>query len=194
MTTYSVTEQADIANELRPADIQIRESEKGIGTVILAPDSAGLIAGVQIAPAALWPDDRGYFMEVLRVGCGLPAVFPPASTQVSATLTYPGVVKAFHYHLHQHDCWSVVSGMLQVALIDLRKDSPTVGRRNTLYVGDLRPWQVLIPPGVAHGYKVISPSPAVLIYVTSRFYDPADECRLPFDDRRLTYDWDTQFK
>ena len=84
--------------------------------------------------------------------------------------------------------------MLQIALIDLRKDSPTVGRRNTLYVGELRPWQILIPPGVAHGYKVISPRPAALVYVTSRFYDPADEYRIPFDDRRLQYDWETQFK
>ena len=45
--------------------------------------------------------------------------------------------------------------MLQVALIDLRPESPTFGRRNTIYVGNLRPWQILIPPGVAHGYKVV---------------------------------------
>jgi dTDP-4-dehydrorhamnose 3,5-epimerase len=182
------------ADELRPADIEIRQLEKGIGTVILNSRSDDLIAGVQVAPVALWPDDRGHFMEVLRVGCGLPALFPPQSTQVSATLTRPGVVKAFHYHLRQHDCWSVVSGMLQVALVDLRRDSPTAGRRNTLYIGELRPWQVLIPPGVAHGYKVISADPAVLVYVTSRFYDPSDECRIPYDDRHLRYDWDTQFK
>ncbi|MCA1560888.1 MAG: dTDP-4-dehydrorhamnose 3,5-epimerase family protein [Acidobacteria bacterium] len=182
------------SDELGPADVQIREAEKGIGIVIQTSEAAGLIAGVQIAPVALWPDDRGHFLEVLRVGSGLPALFSPATTQVSATLTYSGVVKAFHYHLRQYDCWSVVCGMLQIALIDLRKHSPTVGRRNTLYVGELRPWQVLIPPGVAHGYKVISTRPAVLVYVTSRYYDPLDECRIPFDDRRLKYDWETQFK
>ena len=45
--------------------------------------------------------------------------------------------------------------MLQIALVDLRPDSPTYGRRNTIYAGNLRPWQMLIPPGVAHGYKVL---------------------------------------
>jgi dTDP-4-dehydrorhamnose 3,5-epimerase len=53
---------------------------------------------------------------------------------------------------------------------------------------------VLIPPGVAHGYKVIGQEAAVLVYVTSRFYDPADECRIAVDDARLAYDWETQFK
>jgi dTDP-4-dehydrorhamnose 3,5-epimerase len=84
--------------------------------------------------------------------------------------------------------------MLQVALADLRRESPTFGQRNTLYIGDKRPWQVLIPPGVAHGYKVIGIEPAVLVYVTSRFYDPSDECRIAFDDDRVNYDWETQFK
>ena len=84
--------------------------------------------------------------------------------------------------------------MLQVALVDLRTGSPTFGDRNTLYIGELRPWQVLIPPGVAHGYKVIGEQAAVLVYVTSRFYDPQDEQRIRFDDPRLAYDWETQFK
>jgi dTDP-4-dehydrorhamnose 3,5-epimerase len=195
MTQHNASaSSALLEDELTPADIEFRDGEKGIGTVIQHPRSESLIAGVEIAPVAVWPDDRGHFMEVLRVGCGLAARFAPTTTQVSATLTHPDVVKAFHYHLRQYDCWSVVSGMLQVALIDLRKHSPTAGRRNTLYVGELRPWQILIPPGVAHGYKVISRDPAVLVYVTSRFYDPSDECRIAYDDQHLKYDWKTQFK
>ena len=74
---------------------------KGIGKVIIKPDSPDLIAGVRIHPYPLFPDDRGYFLEVLRVGEGLPAGFPAGSTQVSAALSYPGTIKAFHYHRHQ---------------------------------------------------------------------------------------------
>ena len=120
--------------------------------------------------------------------------FPAVSTQVSATVTYPGIVKAFHYHLLQYDCWTVVKGMLQVALVDLRRKSSTFGLCNTLYIGEMRPWQVLIPPGVAHGYKVINLEAAVLVYVTSQFYNPSDEYRIPFNDPSLSYDWSTQFK
>src|SRR5688572_15012881 len=104
-------------------DIEVLPSEKGIGTVITTVGSNRLIDGVRIEPLALWPDDRGHFLEVLRVGHGLAGAFPMETSQVSATLTYPGVVKAFHYHLNQFDCWTVVKGMLQVALADLRRDS-----------------------------------------------------------------------
>jgi dTDP-4-dehydrorhamnose 3,5-epimerase len=84
--------------------------------------------------------------------------------------------------------------MFQVALADLRRGSPTFGRRNTLYLGNLKPWQILIPPGVAHGYKVIGAAPALLVYVTDRFYNPADEGRIPYNDRGMNYDWETQHK
>jgi dTDP-4-dehydrorhamnose 3,5-epimerase len=167
--------------------------EKGIGKIIGAPDSAELIAGVRLEPLAMWPDDRGYFLEILRAGHGLVADFP-GTTQVSAALSYPGTIKAFHYHRRQTDCWAPVVGMLQVALVDLRTSSPTHGVCNTLYLGSLRPWEILIPPGVAHGYKVIGDRPAVLIYVTDRFYDPADEGRIPYNDSHLQYDWETQHK
>jgi dTDP-4-dehydrorhamnose 3,5-epimerase len=175
-------------------ELAFPECQKGIGTVIQAPDSDHLIAGVDVRPLTLWPDDRGYFLEVMRAGQHLVADFATATSQVSATLSYPGTIKAFHYHLHQADCWTPVAGMFQAVLVDLRRDSPTFGLRNTLYIGTLRPWQLLIPPGVAHGYKVIGSEPAVLVYVTSRFYDPTDEGRLPFNDSGIHYDWETQHK
>jgi dTDP-4-dehydrorhamnose 3,5-epimerase len=87
-----------------------------------------------------------------------------------------------------------VAGMLQVALVDLRHGSPTFGVRNTMYIGALRPWQVLIPPGVAHGYKVISLDPAILVYATDQFYNPSDEGRIPHNHPGVAYDWELQHK
>ena len=168
--------------------------EKGIGSVILATDSPQVIEGVRIEPVALWPDDRGYFLEVQRIGCGMAGQFPPEETQISAALNYPGTIKAFHYHLRQQDCWTPAMGMLQVGLVDLRLGSPTFGRRNTIYAGTLRPWRILIPAGVAHGYKVIGTGPAMLIYMTDRFYNPQDEGRLAYNDPQINYDWETQHK
>jgi dTDP-4-dehydrorhamnose 3,5-epimerase len=168
--------------------------EHGTGALIQKLDSPDLIEGVGLKAFPLWPDDRGYFLEVARFGEGLPAEFPAASTQVSAALSYPGTIKAFHYHRHQTDFWVPALGMFQVVLADLRAESRTFGRRNTLYVGNLRPWQILIPPGIAHGYKVIGTAPAMLVYVTNRFYNPADEGRIAYNDASIHYDWETQHK
>jgi len=174
--------------------LAVAESPKGIGSVIGSPTSPDLIAGVRIQPFPLFPDDRGYFLEVQRIGTGPAAAFPPETTQISAAISYPGTVKAFHFHLHQHDFWTTVNGLLQVVLMDLRVGSPTFGARNTIYVGELRPWQILIPPGVAHGYKVIGRDNALLVYLTDRFYNPKDEGRIPHNDPGINYDWETQYK
>lgn len=175
-------------------EIAIPAADPGIGKIILSPESAELIKGVEIKPFALWPDDRGYFLEVARFGQGLVAEFPSATTQVSAALNYPGIIKAFHYHRFQTDYWVPAAGLLQIALVDLRRGSATYGKKNTVYAGSLRPWQLLIPPGVAHGYKVIGEQPSVLIYITNRSYDPKDEGRIPYDDSAIAYDWELQHK
>jgi dTDP-4-dehydrorhamnose 3,5-epimerase len=174
--------------------LSIPHCSKGIGEVILSPESTKLIDGVKVHPYPLWPDDRGYFLEVLRVGNGLAAQFDPATTQVSAALSYPATIKAFHYHLEQTDFWVAAMGMFQVALVDLRKDSRTFGWKNTLYVGSLRPWQILIPPGVGHGYKVIGTQAAMLVYVTNRVYNPKDEGRIAYNQPEIAYDWELQYK
>jgi dTDP-4-dehydrorhamnose 3,5-epimerase len=174
--------------------IALPQCDPGIGDVILSPDSAKLIEGVRVSPYPLWPDDRGYFLEIIRIGQGPASGFEPATTQVSAALSYPGAIKAFHYHLKQTDFWVASQGMFQVALVDLRPQSRTFGVKNTMYAGNLRPWQVLIPPGVAHGYKVIGKDAAMLIYVTDRHYNPEDEGRIPYNDSRLAYDWEMQHK
>ena len=167
---------------------------KGIGNVILKPESEHLIPGVQAIPCPLWPDDRGYFMEVARIGQGGIRAFPPESTQISTALSLPGTIKAFHIHRMQTDYWAPSAGMFQVGLVDLRPDSPAFGKRNTFYLGALRPWHLLIPPGVAHGYKVISQEPGVLVYVTDRTYNPADEGRIAYNDPGINYDWELQHK
>lgn len=177
-----------------PLTLEIPQCEKSIGKMILSPDSPDLIEGVEITPFKLWPDDRGYFLEIARFGQGLVAGFDPEQTQVSAAWSYPATVKAFHYHLYQTDFWVPAKGMFQVALVDLRKDSATFGLRNTFYVGSLRPWQLLVPPGIGHGYKVIGEEAGMLVYITNRHYNPKDEGRLPHDDPSIAYDWETQHK
>ena len=171
---------------------------KSIGEVIADPRSEALIEGVGIGPLCVFADDRGFFTELARLGsAGLAEQMTPggpARIQVSATLTYPGTIKAIHYHYEQTDLWAPVAGMLQVFLYDMRKNARTFGRVNTIYAGTLRPWEILIPPGVAHGYKVIGTEPAVLIYLTNRFYNPKDEGRLAHDHAAIAYDWETQHK
>jgi dTDP-4-dehydrorhamnose 3,5-epimerase len=175
----------------------LRRSEKTLGAVIGKPGSADLIDGVRVDQLQVFPDDRGFFTELARLGTGLASSMTPMGDrkiQVSLTLTYPGTIKAIHYHSEQTDLWAPISGMVQVFLYDLRRKSPTFGAINTMYVGRFRPWEILIPPGVGHGYKALGLEPIQLVYFTDRHYNPADELRLPYNHPDIAYDWETQHK
>jgi len=169
---------------------------KSIGSVILRPESEHLIHGVRVERLAVYVDDRGSFSEVARLGePGLAEhMVPDGKRKISSTLTYPGAIKAIHYHWHQTDLWIPVAGMLQVFLYDLRLASPTFGRINTIFTGTLQPWELLIPPGIGHGYKVLGTEPARLLYMTDHFYEPEDEGRIAFNHPEINYDWETQHK
>ncbi|MGO8786103.1 MAG: dTDP-4-dehydrorhamnose 3,5-epimerase family protein [Terriglobia bacterium] len=173
--------------------VVVPRSQPGCGEVITSPQATKLIHGVEVEAIVPFPDDRGFFAELFRFGePGVARDFDPANgsrIQVSFTVSYPGVIKAIHYHFEQIDLWAPLSGMLQVVLYDLRESSPTCGSLNTLFVGALRPWKVRIPPGVAHGYKVVGPESSLLVYAMDRVYNPHDEGRIPYDDPGINYDW-----
>jgi len=75
---------------------------KNLGKIISCPDSPDLIVGVLIEPLQVHPDDRGFFAELARLGSeGIAARMIAdgrGQIQVSTTLTYPGTIKAIHYH------------------------------------------------------------------------------------------------
>ena len=174
-----------------------RRKTRTLGKIIAKLNSPDLIEGVQIERLNVYPDDRGFFCELARLGHGLATKMVPneqSKIQVSLTLTYPGTIKAIHYHSEQTDLWAPVSGMVQVFLYDLRRNSSTFGSINTIFAGRFQPWEILIPPGVAHGYKALGVEPIQLVYFTDRHYNPADELRLPYDHPDIAYDWEIQHK
>ena len=195
LSSIAVGESRLVAERHGQRFVIVPHPKPGIGDVIVDPGSPRLIPGLEIEPFVQWPDDRGSFGELFRLGSqGVARDFVSSGTnqlQISITKSYPGVIKAIHYHFEQTDLWVPVDGMLQVFLCDLRESSPACGRINTLFIGDLRPWKLRIPPGVGHGYKVLGNKPCQLVYAMDRYYDPHDEGRISFDDPGINYDWIT---
>ena len=90
-----------------------------------------MIEGVVIKELKVIPDERGRLMEILR--CDDP--FFRGFGQVYITTAYPGVIKAWHYHKKQYDNFTVLTGMMKVALFDDREGSPTRGKLDEYYLG-----------------------------------------------------------
>lgn len=151
-----------------------------------------MIQDVKVKKLVRHSDDRGFFMEILRDDEDMIKKFG----QSSMSKSYPGVIKAFHYHEKQDDIWFFPVGNAQVVLHDLRPDSPTKGQTDVFYMGEDNPLVVVIPTGVAHGYRVLGNEPACIVYYTTESYDPKapDEKRLAWDDPVIGFDWTTQHR
>lgn len=149
-----------------------------------------MIEGVKVKALIVHPDDRGYFAEILRDDEDLLERFG----QASMSFSYPGVIKAFHYHEKQDDLWFFPKGNAQVVLHDLRQASPTHGETNVFYLGETNRSLLLIPKGVAHGYRVLGNEPAMIVYFTTLSYnrEKPDEYRIPWNDPGIGFDWETR--
>ena len=154
---------------------------------LIVRSSGALIDGVAVRRAKLLPDDRGRLGEILRADDPWFEKFG----QVYFTTTYPGVVKAWHYHKKQTDIFYVIKGTVKVAIYDQRQDSPTCGVVNELFLGEHCPGLLKIPPEVVHGWSCVSESEAYIINVVSQIYnyDQPDEYRTDPHENDIPYSW-----
>lgn len=145
------------------------------------------IEGVIVQPLRVIPDERGWLMEILRRD---DARLFSKFGQVYVSATYPGVVKAWHYHKHQIDNFACVSGMVKLVLVDTREGSPTNGMVNEFFLGTQNPSVVQVPNLVYHGWKCISTEPSLVVNVPNEPYDYSspDEYRIA-PHGTLPYDW-----
>lgn len=156
-----------------------------------------MINGVRIKQIKIWKDQPdldqkkvkpGHLMEILRADEKLLTKFG----QTTFTVAYPGTIKAFHWHKKQDDLWFFATGRATIVLHDLRKKSKTFGETQIIECdAEKDPKLVLIPIGVAHGYKAQGKKPVLLFYHTTKAYNPKkpDEQRIPYNDQKIGFNW-----
>lgn len=145
-----------------------------------------MIDGVVIKDLVIHSDERGYFAEIIRKS---EKKFDVEFAQLSYSMGFQGVSKAWHLHKKQTDWTCAIIGDIKFVMYDTRKEKKTFKQIIEVYMGETKGRKLIkIPPGVAHGYKIIN-GPAFVIYLTNREYDPTDELRIPHDDSTIGYDW-----
>ena len=147
-----------------------------------------MIQGVAAKQLRIIPDERGRLMEILRNDDDMFVRFG----QVYLTTTYPGVVKAWHYHKQQDDFITCVKGMLKLVLFDGREQSATKGEVNEFFIGIYNPVVVKVPAMIHHGWKCISEEEAIVINVPTEPYnrDNPDEYRTDPHVNHIPYKWE----
>lgn len=159
------------------------------------------ICGVVFKELKSFPDQRGFFREIVRFNDPFFDDHGAASGdgerafgQWSHSKMAMNTVKAWHFHHQQIDWWYAPIGLIYVVLFDARKESPTYQQKVEFLLGeddlDSRALTAIvrIPQGVLHGCKVMSDL-AHLFYITSQTYNPDDEGRVPFNSSSVPHSW-----
>lgn len=152
------------------------------------------IADVLLIEPRVFGDERGFFFEsfnerVFREATGVTLPFVQDNHSKSAR----GVLRGLHYQTQQAQgkLVRVVAGEVFDVAVDIRRDSPTYGR----WVGEIlsgdNKRQLWVPPGLAHGFLVLSES-AEFLYKTTDYYAPAYERCIAWNDPSLAIAWPLQ--
>ena len=148
-----------------------------------------MIKGVVIKKINKNEDERGWLAEIFRQD---ELELKPLMSYIS--LTNPGVVRGPHEHVLQSDCFVFLGpGSFRLYLWDRRSDSPTKGEALEIEVGENNPTLVVVPPGVVHGYKCISDTPALSINLPDKLYRGEGK-REEVDEIRWEKDPDSPYK
>ena len=142
------------------------------------------LPGVKLVDLARLPDERGIFTEIIRADWR-EMLCEDNIVQANFSVTYPGIVRAWHRHVHgQTDYFLVLSGSIKVCAYDDEEDSPTRGHLVEVVLSEDRMQILRVPGKYWHGFKVVSPKPAYLIYFVNKLYDytSPDEERRPWND------------
>ena len=137
-------------------------------------------------------DDRGFFLETYRADTfatlGLPQVF----VQDNHSRSRKGVVRGLHFQWNppMGKLMRVSYGSAFLVAVDIRKNSPTLGKWYGLEVSAENKKLVWAPAGFARGLCVLSDY-AEIQYKCTAIYNRAGEGGIVFDDPDIGIQWPT---
>jgi len=139
-------------------------------------------------------DDRGYFSELFRVDEYVAAglnLGPMPQWNESQSIQH--VLRGLHFQ------WKPMMGKLMrvargrafLVAVDLRKDSPTLGKWFGMEMsGDDDPVLLYAPASFARGFVALSEEPTVIQYLTTGTYTTdKSESGIQFDDPAIGIEW-----
>lgn len=150
--------------------------------------SSTAIAGVVSIEPSAHGDDRGFFLETFKEEPYRAAGISARFVQDNLSRSRKNVLRGLHFQRRQAKLITVTHGRIFDVAVDIRPDSPTLGRWHGSELSDDNHRQLFLPVGIAHGFCVLSDE-ADVWYKTTDIYRPEEEGGLIWNDPELNIDW-----
>ncbi|GKW23609.1 dTDP-4-dehydrorhamnose 3,5-epimerase [Pectobacterium carotovorum subsp. carotovorum] len=149
------------------------------------------VYGAKIIQPKVFGDARGFFLETFEKKryqkmLGIDVDF----VQDNHSRSSKGVLRGLHFQKTnpQGKLVRVVRGEVFDVAVDIRQGSSTYGKWYGVLLSEENKTQFWLPPGLAHGFVVLSDI-ADFEYKCTDYYDPSDEGCLLWNDPELGIEW-----
>jgi len=153
------------------------------------------IEDLLILEPQVFGDERGFFLESFNQKLFDDAIGREVRfVQDNHSRSTKGVLRGLHYQLPPHAQGKLVrvtQGSVFDVAVDMRRSSPSFGQWVGVELSGQNHRQLWLPPGLAHGFLVLSDS-ADFLYKTTGYYAPQAEGCVRWDDPAIGIDWPRQ--
>ena len=148
------------------------------------------IEGVLLIEPKVFGDKRGYFLESFSSKRYAEAGIAGPFVQDNLSFSSRGVLRGLHFQNpnSQGKLVSAPLGEVFDVAVDIRKGSPTFGKWVGVHLTAENGHQLWIPPGLAHGFVVLSET-ALFSYKCTDYYSPQNEHTLLWNDPDVGVLW-----
>jgi dTDP-4-dehydrorhamnose 3,5-epimerase len=148
------------------------------------------LEGVFVLEPKVFGDARGFFLESYNERALGDLGIREKFVQDNHSYSMRNVVRGLHYQVRnsQGKLVRVVDGEIFDVVVDLRKASRSFGQWSGVTLSGENKRMLWIPPGFAHGFRVVSEGAHVL-YKATDYYAPDSERTLAWNDPELKIDW-----
>jgi dTDP-4-dehydrorhamnose 3,5-epimerase len=149
------------------------------------------LEGLLIIKPDVFEDDRGYFFESFNHEKFLQAGLDLKFIQDNESRSKEGVLRGLHFQappFAQGKLVRVMRGSVCDVAVDIRKESPTYGKWESIILSGQNKWMYWIPPGFAHGFVTLEDD-TIFFYKCTNVYSKVSEGSILWNDPDLNISW-----
>jgi len=147
--------------------------------------------GLIVVEPTVFGDERGWFFESFSKKFWNEQNVKNEFVQDNRSFSKFGTLRGLHFQTGEYAQAKLVTclkGEVLDIVVDLRKNSPTLGKSYSQLLTEKNKVQMMVPRGFAHGFVVLSEE-AEFFYKCDNFYAPKFEMGLQYNDVDLKLDW-----
>lgn len=147
------------------------------------------IEGLKIINCNIMEDFRGSFLKTFNDKIFKSHVINFNIKETYYSVSHKDVIRGMHFQIPPHDHIKLVyvpAGIILDVVLDLRNGSPTYGETFSCELSAKNGKVILIPRGLAHGFKSLANN-TITTYMQTSCYAPNHDCGIKYDS--FNFDW-----